>query len=77
MSPGCLVGGRAFLDGRLVGGSPGCIGEREGGESPGSSVWLRRGGGRTGLQNLSLDSSYVLSNRLTKKIKGGKCSVVG
>ena len=35
------------------------------------------GGGRTGLQNLSLDSLNVLSNRLTKKIKGGKCSVVG
>ena len=43
MSPGCFVGGGAFLDGRLVGESPGCIGEMEGGESPGSSVWLRGG----------------------------------
>ena len=41
-----LVYAREFLDGRLVGESPGCIGEREGGESPGSSVWLRRGGGQ-------------------------------
>ena len=45
VSPGCFVGGGAFLDGRLVGESPGCIGEMEGGESPGSSVWLRGGGG--------------------------------
>ena len=31
---------------------------------------VEEGGGRTGLQNLSLDSLFVLSNRLTKKKKG-------